>query len=59
MLYTTKYFSPIGEMLLVSNENNLLALSIKGQKYEYILEKQEVQEKEDIPILQKTKNWLD
>ena len=59
MLYTTKYFSPIGEMLLVSNENNLLALSIKGQKYEYTLEKQEVQEKEDIPILQKTKNWLD
>lgn len=59
MLYTTKYFSPIGEMLLVSNENDLLALSIKGQKYEYILEKQEVQEKEDIPILQKTKNWLD
>ena len=51
MLYTTKYFSPIGEMLLVSNENDLLALSIKGQKYEYILEKQEVQEKEDIPIL--------
>ena len=45
MLYTTKYFSPIGKMLLVSNENDLLALSIKGQKYEYILEKQEVQEK--------------
>ena len=58
-LYKTYYDSPIGKLLLVSDNNNLIGLWIKNQKYYLGSLKENLIEKDDLPILMQTKNWLD
>lgn len=58
MIYKTYYLSPLGKILLVSNEKNLIAVSIEGQKY-YLadLEKQATLT-DNLEILMNAKEWL-
>ncbi len=59
MLYKTEYKSPIGKLLIVSNETSLIGLWIEGQKYFLSNLKENVIENDNIEILKKTKSWLD
>ena len=58
MIYTTHYKSPIGDILLASQNNKLIGLWIEGQKYYFSCLKDEIKEEEK-EILIKTKEWLD
>lgn len=59
MLYQMNYHSPIGRLLLVSDETALIGLWIEGQKY-YLSHIQEpLTTQPHIAILQQTKQWLD
>lgn len=59
MFYQTKYSSPIGELILVSNETSLVGLWIAGQKYFLgSLQKEKIQNGMT-KILEETKKWLD
>lgn len=58
VIYKTYYHSPLGEILLVSDGENLTGVSIEGQKCylgDFI---QEAIEKDDLAIFIKTKRWL-
>lgn len=59
MFYYTKLNSPIGELTIASDENNIIGLWIEGQKYfgSTILDK--ITLTEDIDILNKTKEWIE
>lgn len=59
MIYKTHYHSPIGEILLASQNNALIGLWLEGQKYYLGKIKDEMKEKDDEEILIKTKKWLD
>ena len=59
MYYKTYYDSPLGKILLVSDEQNLIGLWIDGQKYYLDSFSQELKQKNEIEILEKAKNWLD
>ena len=59
MLYQTQYNSPIGKILLVSNEQYLIGLWIEGQKYfANTINNQEIKY-ELTPVLKETTIWLD
>ena len=58
MIYSTSCSSPIGEFLLASDGNKLIGLWLKGQKYFAGNVKQELIEKDDLPIFTETKKWL-
>lgn len=58
MVYTCKYKSPLGDILLAADEVGLIGLWFEGQKYfantlpkEHILK--------ETPIITEAKNWLD
>lgn len=57
MYYSTHYKSPLGELLLISDESNIIGLHFKGQKNCAMPE--DVVEKEGIQVLQKGVKWLD
>lgn len=59
MIYTTQYHSPVGKITFAGNENGLIGLWIEGQKYFLGKIKEPMQEKEDLEIFSKTRNWLD
>lgn len=59
MLYKSYYNSPLGEILIASNEKSLVGLWIKGQKYYEGHIKEEIKENNSIEIIKKTKQWLD
>lgn len=59
MHYQTYYQSPLGKLLLVSNEDTLIGLWIEGQKYFLGNIKENILKKDDLPILIQTKKWLD
>ncbi len=59
MLYTMRYESPIGELLLAEMENALVGVWIKGQKYYLGTLQGEMQKDADSKILCQTKDWLD
>ncbi len=59
MIYTVKYESDIGELLLASDGENLTGLWFEGQKYYFSTAKNETEEKDDLPIFRQTKSWLD
>lgn len=58
MHYTTKYNSPIGELLLSADEVGLTGLWFTDQKYYALYLDKNNQEKET-PILKQAKKWLD
>lgn len=59
MIYTAQYLSPIGKMTFAGNETGLRGLWIEGQKYFLGKIKEPMQEKEDLALFSKTRNWLD
>ena len=59
MLYKTYYQSPVGKLFIASNEENLIGLCIEGQKYYLDKIEKEAILKDDIVILEKTKDWID
>lgn len=58
MQYTSKYQSPLGEIILAADEEGLTGLWFAGQKYFTVYPDKENEEKE-IPILKDAKKWLD
>lgn len=59
MFYLTHYSSPIGRLTLASDGENLIGLWMEGQKYFLHTLPDQPVERNDIPIFQKTKIWLD
>lgn len=58
MFYISKYDSPIGKIMLTSNENKLIGVRFDGQKY-YVDNLPEKYEEKEVPVLTQTKKWLD
>ena len=58
MINTTRYSSPVGQILLAERDGELIGLWIEGQKYFLGSGKDEVAQKET-PMLTQTKAWLD
>lgn len=59
MYYSTHYKSPVGDILLASDEKNIIGLWIGEQKYIGNTMPKDLIEKDDIPILQVGLAWLD
>lgn len=58
MQYTSKYQSPLGEIMIAADEKGLTGLWFVGQKYFALYLDKENEEKE-IPVLKDAKKWLD
>ena len=58
MFYKTTYLSPLGELMIASDGQNILGVWLKGQKYFAITVSEEMEQKDDIPVFVKTKKWL-
>lgn len=59
MFYSSLYQSPLGTLTLASEGKNLVGLWVEGQKYFGDSIQGSVTPKEDLPIFNTTKNWLD
>ncbi|MDD2377410.1 MAG: methylated-DNA--[protein]-cysteine S-methyltransferase [Bacilli bacterium] len=59
MYYSTYYKSPLGEILIASDEKSIIGLWIGEQKYIGNTMSKNMIEKDDIPIIQECKLWLD
>ena len=59
MYYQATYSSPIGTITLACDENNLIGLSMKGQKYYGDTIPEAMRKNDDMPIFANTKKWLD
>ena len=58
MVYTCRYESPLGGMLLAADEIGLTGLWFDGQKY-FARELPVERTEKEMPILTETKRWLD
>lgn len=58
MYYSTHYKSPLGDILLVSDENSIIGLWIGQQKHMGNSMPRDITAKDDIPILQEGIAWL-
>jgi O-6-methylguanine DNA methyltransferase len=60
-MYKTTYLSPVGKIVLACEGEKLIGLWIEGQKYygAGVLEQINEDEKSDMEIFRKTKDWLD
>lgn len=59
MVYKTYYQSIVDSITLASDGKNLIGLWLEGQKYYGDTVPEEMVEKDDLPIFQKAKKWLD
>lgn len=59
MYYSTIYPSPIGNLTLASEGSNLVGLWTEGQKYHGGTIPGQMVEKNDCPVLDAAKKWLD
>ncbi|WP_026069123.1 methylated-DNA--[protein]-cysteine S-methyltransferase [Methanomassiliicoccus luminyensis] len=59
MYYSTTYPSPIGTITLACDGNNLVGLWLEGQRYHGKTMPEEIVEKNDMPIFDAAKRWLD
>ena len=59
MCYSMIYKSPVGDLTIVVDEENLIGLWIKNQKYFMSSAPNNIVPNSNIEIMQKTKNWLD
>lgn len=59
MYYSTHYTSPVGDILLVSDENSIIGLWIGEQKYMEKTMPHDIIAKDDLPVLQEGVAWLD
>lgn len=58
MQYISHYRSPLGDILLAADQNCLTGLWFEGQKY-FALHLGKEREEKEIPVFEKTKEWLD
>lgn len=58
MFYSIQYKTPMGDCLLVSDEENLVGLWFEGQKY-YCSIKEPINAGQQTEVLIQTKEWLD
>ena len=58
MQYTTKYQSPVGEILLAGDDIGLTGLWFEGEKY-YALSLEKDHEEKEVPVFAEVKQWLD
>ena len=58
MQYTSRYRSPLGEMLLAADETGVTGLWFAGQKY-FARHLDKEQEEKEIPLFATVKQWLD
>ncbi len=59
MHHVTNYQSPVGLLTIASHDGKLVGLWMRGQKYFGAIVTEDLVEKDDEPILQETKRWLD
>lgn len=59
MVYSSYYDSPVGRLLLASDGISLTGLWIAGQKYYADTISGAICEKNDLPVLVRTREWLD
>ena len=59
MRYFTHYTSPVGELLLASDGENLTGLWLDGQKYYAAGLNADAAQSDSLPTFQQTKRWLD
>lgn len=59
MNYYTRYQSPVGALTLASDGESITGLWIEGQKYHGGGISVKITEKDDLPIFEATKKWLD
>ena len=59
MVYTCKYKSSIGDILLATDEIGLIGLWFEGQKYYMDKIIEDFEEKKDLPVLDQVEYWLD
>lgn len=57
--YSTHLASPLGHLLLTSNGTHLTGLWMERQKHYAATAAHELVEKDDLPIFQQTRRWLD
>lgn len=59
MYYKTTYTSPVGLITLACDGDNIIGVWNEGQKYHGANVSEEMLVKEDIPVLEAAKKWLD
>ena len=59
MYYCTKYPSPVGTITLVGDGEHLVGLWIEGQKHFTASIQEEMYQKDDLPVFDLGKKWLD
>lgn len=59
MYYSTTYASPVGLLMLASDGDNLVGLWVEGQKYHGDTILEAMTEKDDMPVFNAVKKWLD
>jgi len=59
MFYKTKYLSPIGEIILASDGENIVGLWFTGQKYFGATISEQMQHCDDLPVFCMARDWLD
>lgn len=59
MLYKSSYKSPIGNLMLASDGENLIGLWLEGQKYFCATISEPIYENNSLKIFADTKKWLD
>ena len=59
MVYTTRYDSPVGTLLLAERDGGVTGLWMEGQKYFCGSLREPMREYEDSPVLRQAKQWLD
>lgn len=59
MYYKLNYKSPLGDIVLASNEDSIIGLWIGMQRYIDKTMPKDMEEKDDLPILKEGISWLD
>ncbi|MFP3153185.1 methylated-DNA--[protein]-cysteine S-methyltransferase [Lachnospiraceae bacterium ZAX-1] len=59
MYYSTTYLSPVGLITLACDGDNLVGLWLDGQKYHADTIPEALTKKNDLPVFDATKKWLD
>lgn len=59
MYYSTTYLSPVGLLTLACDGDNLVGLWLEGQKYHGGSISEAMTEKDDMPVFDTAKKWLD
>lgn len=59
MFYKTDYNAPIGRMMIVSDDTRIAGVWLEGQKYFGGVIGEDLLCRDDLPVLQEAKSWLD